>query len=99
MKVVPTTNNSKELIKFASFFHQDFELLFNDANEGASEYFRTLTEIQKSYLKTQLKNLIEEFPGKQQKGLHSAWIKLGAQWWDKRIDLKESISRWINELE
>ncbi len=99
MKVVPTTKNSTELQKFASHFHQDFELLFSGANEGASEYFQNLSKDQKQILKIELNELIEEYPGEKQKGLNSAWLKLGAQWWDKRSDLRESIIRWIGDLD
>jgi hypothetical protein len=89
---------SSEIERFAEWFNQDFGILFSSIEEGSQEYFRTLTLNQKASLKKDLKKLIDEFPGNSKKGILNAWIRLGAQWWDKKQDLRTEIHRWIRTL-
>lgn len=69
--------------KFALWFHQDFGLTFKDVNTGVDLYLEQLTSQRKYNLSSELDSLLAEFPGKDSKGLKNAWLRLGAQWWDK----------------
>ena len=70
-----------ELKKFAQWFNQDFEILFNDTQAGANAYLNTLSIKDKQILSNEVTKLLQELPGKDHKGLKNAWIRLGAQWW------------------
>ena len=83
---------------FASFFHQDFDLMEKHPNEFAEEVLDSLTKKQKASLRESFIQLLEENPGKKQKGLLNAWHRLGAEWWDKKFDLRATIQNWINFL-
>lgn len=62
-------------------------------------FFRTLSIEEKASLKNEFLDLLDDYPGKKQKGLRNAWFRLGAQWWDKKLDLRLSIEEWITKLE
>ena len=55
-------------------------------NEFAEEVLDSLTKKQKASLRESFIQLLEENPGKKQKGLLNAWHRLGAEWWDKKFD-------------
>ena len=88
-----------EIEDFASFFHRDFDLMEKDPNKYAQDIFNALSKKQKTSLHKSFIQLLEENTGKKQKGLLNAWCRLGAEWWDKKIDLRASIQNWINYLE
>jgi hypothetical protein len=98
MRFLSIPNSSSELKDFACWFNQDFDLLGGDANNFAREYFSSLPVKKRQALKSEMKKLLNEFPGKKQKGLINAWFRLGAQWWDRKQDLRASFEAWIEEL-
>ncbi len=73
-----------ELENFAKWFHQDFGVLFQNAEEGTNEYLKIISSKQKNILSVEIKQLLKEHPGKDHKGLKNAWAKLGAQWWSNK---------------
>jgi len=75
--------SSFELNKFAVWFHQDFGLTFENVNIGVDVYLGQISPQSKYNLSCELDSLLAEFPGKDSKGLKNAWLRLGAQWWDK----------------
>ncbi len=84
---------------FASFFHQDFDLMEESPDEFAHILFKSLSDEQKKELRESFLKLLEEYPGKKQGGLVKAWYRLGAHWWDRKYDLRSIIQNWINFLE
>jgi hypothetical protein len=98
MGIVPKYGSETVLIRFASIFHQDFGFLNCDPDEMAQGFFRSLSIEEKASLRKELFELLDENPGKKQKGLHNAWLRLGAQWWDRKLDLRQSIKDWIEKL-
>ena len=70
-----------ELVKFAKWFHQDFGVLFGSLEKGTNEYLSALSDSQKNELFKEIGEMLKKYPGKDHKGLKSAWLKLGAQWW------------------
>jgi len=74
-------SDQSELQRFARWFHQDFGLMFNDVACGTEVYLASLSPEQKRRLLVEVGVLLESYPRKENKGLKSAWLKLGAQWW------------------
>ncbi len=72
-----------ELEKFARYFHQDFSVLHGDAEEGVLSYMQTLSAERKENLFGEISNFLNQHPGKDHKSKKNAWLKLGAQWWNK----------------
>ena len=87
-----------EVEKFARWFHQDFGVLFADVETGVATYIHSLDGEQKKALKLELTELLDDFPGKDEKGLRNAWARYGAHWWDRDTSLRESIRDWIASL-
>jgi hypothetical protein len=94
----PKYGSETVLKRFVRIFHQDFGLLNCDADEMALGFFRSLSIEEKASLKKDFLELLDEYPGKKQKGLRNAWLRLGAQWWDRKLDLRQSIEDWITKL-
>lgn len=74
---------NKELKKFAQWFNQDFEILFESTENGVNRYINSLTDSELNTLALELDQFLKEHPGKDHKSLKNAWINLGAQWWSK----------------
>ena len=68
-------------------------------DDTANGFFNSLTIVELASLRKDLQKLIDENPGKKQKGLRKAWSRLDAQWWDEKNDLRASIIHWIYEIE
>ena len=97
-KVVSNHGEKSELEKFASFFHQDFTLMFHGMLQGIEEYTEKLSADQKQALVQQLKTLLSEYSGNDNKGLIKAWFRLGAEWGERKI-LRENLLNTIERLE
>ena len=98
MKAVPKRIQKSELERFAGIFHQDFGVETTDIEEYAQDFFRTLSKRRRTTLRIKLIKLLEENPGKKQKGLINEWFRLGAQWWGRQYDLRDCIVKWIHIL-
>lgn len=85
--------SNTELPNFASWFHQDFGVIFDNFDDGVDRYIGGLSENRKAVLASELRELLNQYPGKSSKGLKNAWIRLGAQWWDK-----EKMPKLLHEL-
>jgi len=88
--------SGKELEKFAKWFHQDFGVIFENCEVGTKEYLSSLDENRKKTLSNDISRLLKEYPGKNNKGLKNAWLRLGAQWWSEKespLMLKKLASR------
>lgn len=73
----------KEIEKFASWFHQDWTLIFPNFHIGAEQYISSMTKNNRVILKKELEIFIEKNKNSNKKQWLSAWLKLGAQGWDK----------------
>jgi len=82
-----------EISKFASWFHQDYGVLYKNPEIGVDDYLNTLTQDQQQKLFLEINDLLKEFHGKDHKGLKNAWLRLGAQWWNK-----EQMPKILNNL-
>ena len=61
-------------------------------------YVSGLSTTRRTALRTELEELLDEYSGKKGKGLRNAWLRLGAQWWDREADLRATLREWIDEL-
>lgn len=73
-----------ELPKFAKWFHQDFGVLFKNTDEGVNEYFQGLDKQRKEKLSIEARTFLASYPGKHHHSLKKPWLRLGAQWWNKK---------------
>ena len=96
---VPKYGSETVLKRLVRIFHRDFELDNCDPNEMVFGFFRTLSNEEKTSLRKEFIELLSENPGKKQKGLRNAWFRLGAQWWNQKIDLRLSIEKWAAKLD
>ena len=97
--MIPKHGSTSEIHRLARLFHQDFDLMGLSIDDAANGFFKSLTRLELASLRNDLQNLIDENPGKKQKGLRKAWSRLGAQWWNERNDLRASIIQWINGID
>ncbi len=72
-----------ELGKFASYFHQDFGILYASAEEGAHRYLNALSVERKAQLSSEVAKFLNQLPSKNHQSKRNAWLKLGAQWWNE----------------
>ena len=99
MKVYSNGQPIVDLKGMAVCFHQDFDLMDQTPMEAIGEFISELTQDQRNKLKSEIVELLKEFPGKQQKGLRKAWVRLRAEWWDsKNHDLKECLENCAKSL-
>jgi hypothetical protein len=97
VKAIQSRKATSEAEQFADWFHQDFGVL-DDGNDAVASYIERLTPSQRTTLKRKLEALLQENPGKDQKGLRNAWLRLGARWSPRRKDLRAFIEGWISAL-
>ena len=98
MKFIDNRKGS-ELERFARWFHQDFRMQYPEADEFAFEYFRSLSIQRRRALGAELGSLLEQWPGRNGKGLRNAWVRLGAHWSERGPALRSRLSKWIEELQ
>lgn len=73
-----------EIEKFASWFHQDYGLVFDQADDGVKAYLANLSDGRKRELAIEVSVLLKRYAGMDHKGLKNAWLRLGAQWWSAK---------------
>ena len=85
-----------ELELFTSFFHQDFNLVGEDAYDVARRHFAGISVARRAALKSELVGLLEFRKSKQ--ALRNAWRRLGAQNWQKGLDLRTALNDFADML-
>lgn len=88
LKAVPSPAKS-ELQKFASWFHQDWQLFYESFDEGAGMYLQDLPEDRKHILKAELTQFL---PSANRR----SWLKLGAQAADR--DVQTMLQRFLQMM-
>jgi len=76
-RVVPTPEKSR-LERFASWFHQDWKLVFSDFDEGARIYVRQLSDTERAALRQDLRDFLKANEAGDEDRLRRAWLGLGA---------------------
>lgn len=80
------------LQRLIDIFHQDFGLMRVDPIKAGVEFVESLSEAEKREFRASVIKLLKDYPGHDQKGLKSAWFRLGAGWCG--IDLKQALTLW-----
>ncbi len=93
MKAIETPKLT-ELEQFASWFHQDWHLFFPDFHQGAAMYVVSLSAARRAALRRELAAFLEEHAGSSSKAILNRWRKLGAQAWDRDLNIKT----WLTEV-
>ncbi|HEY4081752.1 MAG TPA: hypothetical protein VGM81_13755 [Burkholderiaceae bacterium] len=86
------------LEEFASWFHQDFFVLFPNVQSGAAEYLAQLTDSQRHLLLSQLGLFVQANGRASEKAIRRAWFKLGAQAWPARGDTKALLASFLEQI-
>ena len=81
---------------FAGFFHQDFDLLNEDAYEVARNHFSGISETRRAALRKELESLLEF--RKSKNALMNEWWRLGAGSWQKGLDLRAALNDFVDML-
>ena len=99
MQVVAASSKKSAAANLASWFHQDFTLMGLEPDHWGKEFIKTLSKGQRRVLKVELLELVAAYPGKSEKGIRSAWARLGAAGWPHSADLRQVIHSWVKALE
>lgn len=67
----------------ASWFHQDWKLVYPDAPTAARVYIQGLSSSERALLRRELKAFLEANSGKSAEEVREAWLALGAGSWPK----------------
>lgn len=90
--------NWSSLERLACRFHQDFGLEGVDAQTAAARHVEGLSGKDRQLLIDELTRFLENHPGRSNKGITNAWIKMGAQWWPQGPPTREVLSRILGML-
>lgn len=98
-KIVDTGPKS-EIEKFASWFHQDWRLVFPDFYTGAKIYFEEvpLSEDARYVLKQELYRFLDQTEGQDPKEIVQAWFDLGAHAWQCDLDIASTLRDFAEML-
>jgi hypothetical protein len=99
MHVVASSKKTSPLANLASWFHQGFALMGIEPEQWGREFIKSLSAEQRRVLEVELLELVATYPGKSGKGLRNAWIRLGAGYWPRAANLRQTIESWVKELE
>lgn len=96
-KIVDTRVRSK-LEKFASWFHQDYDLFFSDFRDGAAAYLAALPPDRRTVLYRELSDFLaanSELPPSKMREL---WRALGAQAWQSNLEIAPTLRQFLNSI-
>ena len=78
-----------ELEMFASFFFQDWYLIFPDFYTGVDMYISAISRKQRQILSKQLEQFVEDHKTPAQ--LKQAWLNAGAQAWPPELEIVSTL--------
>ena len=84
-----------ELQKFASWFHQDWKLIFPNFHEGARMYVNDMSSSRRMELKKQLQRFVDANSQSTVDAVKKEWLNLGAQGWQSELDIKITLQEFI----
>lgn len=88
-----------ELQKFAAWFHQDYELLFSDFNEGAAQYLDDLPQNRKILLCHELSAFLLKNSNQPPNKMREIWRSLGAAAWPSDQEIAPALREFVKLLE
>jgi CdiI immunity protein len=97
-KIVQPKVQKSELHQFASWFHQDWKLLFKNFHDGAAIYFASLPPERRAKLRLELIVFLDDHREKSIEGLKRSWLKSGAQGWQADLDIRATLGEFVRML-
>ncbi|HKP27206.1 MAG TPA: contact-dependent growth inhibition system immunity protein [Dongiaceae bacterium] len=93
-----TSSSTKrsELEQFATWFHQDWGVLFSTFEAAANAYVRQLPAKRKTTLRKELAAFLDEHGRAKRGGLLRWWLKLRAQGGPR--DLREALQAFVQSI-
>jgi hypothetical protein len=88
-----------ELQEFASWFHQDWKLLFPEFYAGVRPYLRNMPLERKCVLASELRDFIEKNSAVSPEELKQKWLDLGAQGWQASLDIHNALKDFLRMIE
>jgi hypothetical protein len=100
MKVVPRPPPSA-LAELASWFGQDFELIFPDLDVVgvARIHFRQLTAAKAVVLRGELLEFLRKHSEQPPGVLTRLWVKQGVQYWPRGLDTRATLKMFLDILD
>jgi hypothetical protein len=86
------------LWQFSNSFHQDYGLLGKDFRAGAAMFIEGLTPAQRKVLRVELSTFLAKHEDLPPNSLKRVWMKLGAQWCQRDIDMREALNEVVGTL-
>lgn len=96
--VIKPASPKTELEQFASWFHQDWKLVFSDFYDGARMYASSLSIARKAALLRELSEFVETHHNASSSALMASWLKLGAQGWERKYDIHKTLLDFVRIL-
>lgn len=93
-KAVPKAEKS-ELQKFASWFHQDWDLIYPNFYEGAQMYLTSLSSRRRVKLSNELQDFLRQYGGEPSKLVLRAWFRLGAEAWPPELEIANTLHDFV----
>jgi len=82
----------------ASWFHQDWKLIYPDIPTAARDYLQGRSATERESLRRELKMFLEAKTGRSSEQIRSAWIALGAQSWPRGEDASAALVLLLAEI-
>ncbi len=96
---IVTSKPLSELQKFASWFHQDWDLIFPDFYQGAKIYFSNISSERIKVLKQELKEFLDKYRGSKSSEVEKAWFRLGAEDWQPDLDIYMTLNDFTDLID
>jgi len=93
-RTIPTPEQS-ELGAFASWFHQDWRLVYPDFLTGAKMYVEALPGERRKGLSAELRAFIEAHSVSSEEEIRKAWYALGAGAWQTGLQVPDTLHAFL----
>jgi hypothetical protein len=87
-----------ELDQFIGSFHQDYGLEFKDFHSGAAMHVEGLSPDRRKSLRAELSAFLAKHKELPPNSLKRVWMKSGAQWCQRGIDMREALNEVVRKL-
>lgn len=89
------SNEKSELQKFASWFHQDWKIVYPDFISGAKMYFSNLPSDRAEILSQEIIKFLNNHKKDSLSEVREAWISLGAQAWQNDLNIIQTLNDFL----
>jgi CdiI immunity protein len=97
-QAMPSPGRS-ELQQLASWFHQDWKMVFPDFYKGLNLYLDNLPQERRVALGRELRQFLEQNNGRSSEELKQLWLRLGAQGWQASLDIHSALEEFCRVIQ